>query len=144
MKKKEVRKYLIKDKIKEIIDSINLVGDNLPEDFEDFVSSRLTKDGLYKNVEFAIENIVDICNIMNSDLDLGTPETEDSIIEHLGANKIFSKEIISLIKEMKGFRNILIHKYGEIDDQKAYDNIKEGLKDFEEIIKGIEDFLKRN
>jgi len=45
---------------------------------------------------------------------------------------------------MKGFRNILIHKYGEIDDEKAYENIKEGLKDFEKIIKEIEGFLEKN
>ena len=31
---------------------------------------------------------------------------------------------------MKGFRNILVHKYGEIDDRKAYQDIKNGLEDF--------------
>jgi len=42
---------------------------------------------------------------------------------------------------MKKFRNILVHKYGEIDDKKAYDEINKGLKDFEKIIKEIEKFL---
>ena len=43
---------------------------------------------------------------------------------------------------MKSFRNILVHKYGEIDDKKAFENIKEGIKDFELIVSEIEDFLK--
>jgi len=141
-KKRVVRESLIKDKIKNIIDSINLVGENLPKDFKDFVHSRLIRDGLYKNIEFSIENILDICNILNSDLDLGTPETEDSIIEHLSNNKILNKKVIGKIEEMKKFRNILMHRYGDIDDERAFENIKEGLKDFELFVKEVEKFLK--
>jgi len=44
---------------------------------------------------------------------------------------------------MKKFRNVLVHKYGDIDDKKAYEDIKEGLKDFEHIINEIEKFLKK-
>lgn len=142
--KEKIRKEVIRDKVKEIIDSVNLVGDNLPQDLENFVHSRLIKDGLYKNIEFAIENVIDVCNIINSDLDLGTPETEDSVIEHLKNHKIFSKEVITIITEMKGFRNILIHRYGEIDDKKAFENISDGLKDFGLIIEEVEKFLREH
>ena len=44
---------------------------------------------------------------------------------------------------MKGFRNILVHRYGEIDDDIAYEEIKNGLKDFEEFEKEIESFLEK-
>jgi len=142
MRKKKIRVHIIQDKIKNIIDSVNLVAENLPADFDDFISSRLIRDGIYKNIEFSIENLLDICNIINSDLDLGTPETEDSIIKHLEANKIFNKRIIDLIKDMKGFKNVLVHKYGEINDEEAFENIKEGLKDFELFIKEVEKLLK--
>src|SRR3989338_666493 len=104
-KEKRIRTDLIKDKIKEIIDSVNLVGENLPETIEEFLGSGLIKEGIYKRIEFAIENTLDICNIINSDLDLGTPETEDSIIEHLSINKLFDKKVITIIEEMKRFRN---------------------------------------
>jgi uncharacterized protein YutE (UPF0331/DUF86 family) len=46
------------------------------------------------------------------------------------------------IKEMKSFRNILVHVYGEIEDEIAYEEIKNGLKDFEDFEKEIESFLK--
>jgi len=45
---------------------------------------------------------------------------------------------------MKSFRNILAHKYGEINDEQAFESIKEGLKDFEIFINEIEKFLKKN
>jgi len=142
MNKKIIRKERIKDKEKDIIDSINIVAENFPSEFEDFVSSGITKDGIYKRMEFAIESIMDILNIINSDLDLGTPETEESVIINISQNKIFSKKFIDLVKEMKKFRNILVHKYGKIDDEKAFENIQEGIKDFEVIINEIEVFLK--
>lgn len=34
--------------------------------------------------------------------------------------------------------------YREINDEEAYENIKEGLQDFEKIINEIEEFLKKH
>lgn len=116
----------------------------MPADLEGFLKLGLVKDGIYKKIEFAIENIIDICSIINSDLRLGSPETEDSIFDNLEKNKILNKKALDLIREMKGFRNILVHKYGDIDDERAFETIKEGLKDFEVIIKEIETFLRKN
>ena len=142
-RKNRIRIEIIEDKIKDIIESINLVEDSLPDNFEDFLSSRIIRDGIYKNIEFSIESVIDICNIINSDLDLGTPETEDSIIDNLDKNRVFNKRVVDLIREMKSFRNILVHKYGEINDKQAFETIGEGLKDFELIIKEIKEFLKK-
>jgi uncharacterized protein YutE (UPF0331/DUF86 family) len=40
-------------------------------------------------------------------------------------------------------RKEVLNRYGEIDDEIAYEEIKNGLKDFEEFEKGIENFLKK-
>ncbi len=144
MKTKKLRKDLIKSKIRNIKDSVNIIGDNINKDFKDFLSSGLIKEGIYKKTEFAIECIIDICNIINSDLELGMPESEESIIRNLERKNIFQKDILHLIIQMKKFRNVLIHKYGDIDDEKAFDDIKQGLKDFKLIINEIEKFLKNH
>lgn len=43
---------------------------------------------------------------------------------------------------MKGFRNILVHEYGEVDDRIVYEAVKARLIDFElfkrEIMKTLE------
>ena len=91
MKPKKIREERIKGKIRDIIDSINIVGDNLPTDFEDFVSLGLIKEGIYKKIEFAVESIIDICNIINSDLELGAPESEDHILDHIIEAKVHDK-----------------------------------------------------
>lgn len=139
-----IRKDLIEHKLAEISDNINIISENMPSEFEDFANMGLAKHGLYKKAEFAIQDVIDICSILNSDLNLGMPENEDVLLEHIENKKIFSKDVMSKIKEMKGFRNILVHKYGDIDDKKAFEDISEGLKDFEQIIKEIEKFLEEH
>lgn len=142
IKKKELRKKIIQDKINSVIDSLDFVEQELPNTFEDF-NSRIIRNAIYKEIEFAMQNIIDICAIINSDLRLGAPETEDSIFDHLEKNKIFAKQSMNKIREMKSFRNILVHRYGDIDDKRAFISIKEGLRDFALIINEIEKFLKK-
>jgi len=40
----------------------------------------LIKDGIYKRVEFAVENVFDICAIINTDLVLGVPSDDEDIM----------------------------------------------------------------
>jgi|SRR3989344_4694410 len=138
-----IRRELIEHKLSEISDNVNIVSENMPSKFEDFADMGLSKHGLYKMIEFAIQDVIDICSILNSDLSLGMPENEDILLEHIENKNIFTKNVMSKIKEMKGFRNILVHKYGDIDDRKAFEDVGEGLKDFESFIKEIENFLEK-
>ncbi|HLC78286.1 MAG TPA: DUF86 domain-containing protein [Candidatus Nanoarchaeia archaeon] len=138
---KKLRVEIIKSKIRRIIDLLEIIGENLPERYEDFKKSRITRDAVYKEIETAIECVLDICNIINSDLGLGMPETEESILDNLLRKEVLSKQAVQLIKDMKSFRNILVHKYGEIEDEQAFETIGGGLEDFNKIIIEIEKFL---
>ncbi len=144
IKKRGFRIEEIESKLNDVIESIAVVEENLPEGLGEFLNLGLIKEGIYKKVEFAIESVIDIFNIINSDLRLGVPEMEEDIINNLRKNNILDNKILSLIAEMKKFRNILVHKYGKIDDKKAFEDIKDGLKDFEQIIKEIENFLEKH
>ena len=139
-----MRKEIIRTKLQEIEESINIVKRHLPKKLEDFLELGLIKDGIYKKIEFAIENVIDICNIINSDLRLGIPREEVEVIENLRKNKIISKKLGEKIKGMRGFRNFLVHRYGAIDDRIAFKEIKKGLKDFGNFKKEIEKFLSKS
>ncbi len=144
MKQRELREEIIRAKIRRIEDSVNFVKNNFPDKFKEFEGDRILHTGIYKEIEFAIQNILDICVVINSDLSLGSPETEDTILDHLEKSKTLDKKITDKIRLMKRFRNILIHRYGDIDDKKAFDSINEGFDDFEQIVNEIENFLKKN
>jgi uncharacterized protein YutE (UPF0331/DUF86 family) len=138
-----MREEIIRIKLKDIRDSLEKVKSHLPQTLEEFLDLGLIKDGIYKKVEFMIENVLDICKIINTDLNLGLPKKDVDIIENLVKNEIISKEMGEKIKEMKSFRNILVHRYGEIEDEIAYEEIKNGLKDFEDFEREIEKFLEK-
>jgi uncharacterized protein YutE (UPF0331/DUF86 family) len=44
---------------------------------------------------------------------------------------------------MKGFRNIVVQRYGSIDDKLAFQTLQEHLEDFPDFIQQVEDFLNR-
>jgi uncharacterized protein YutE (UPF0331/DUF86 family) len=142
MKAKQLRATLIRSKLTEIDESVELVREHIPDSFEDFSRLGLVKDGIYKRIEFAIENVFDICAIINSDLMLEMPESEEGIVENLADRGILNKEMLEKIRKMKGFRNIVVHRYGKIDDRIAYSILRTNLDDFYTFTEMIEDFLK--
>ena len=88
-----MRTEIIQIKIKEIEDSLNLIDENLPESFEKFSNLGLIKDGIYKKLEFCIESVFDICAIINTDLKLGIPESDETIIDNLIRNNIIKADM---------------------------------------------------
>ena len=73
-----MRGDLIKIKLKEIDENLKIVGDNLPATLGEFRNLGLIKDGIYKKIEFCIENVLDVCAVLNSDMELGIPSDEDN------------------------------------------------------------------
>jgi uncharacterized protein YutE (UPF0331/DUF86 family) len=137
-----LRTDIIKNKLHVIEESLELVKEHLPKDFQEFKALGLVKDGIYKRIEASIQEIINICSIINSDLKLGIPSNRDDIIVALMDANIISKKMTEKIKQLKGFRNFLVHRYGNINDEVAFEDIKNGISDFalfrEEILK----FLK--
>jgi uncharacterized protein YutE (UPF0331/DUF86 family) len=136
-----MRTEIIRKKIAEIQESLETLRDNLPESLEEFGSLGLVKDGMYKRVEFCIEDVFDICAIINADLKLGIPRSDDDILEILVKKGIFDDEMKKRLKGMKGFRNIIVHRYAGIDDRLSYEFLSEKLVDFEEFIGKITEFI---
>lgn len=137
-----MRTEIIRKKIAEIRESLEILRDNLPERLEEFESLGLVKDGMYKRIEFCIEDVFDICAIINADLKLGIPRSDEDILEILVRKGIFDEGMKAKLKGMKGFRNIIVHRYAGIDDRLSYEFFSEKLTDFDEFIMRINDFIK--
>jgi uncharacterized protein YutE (UPF0331/DUF86 family) len=143
MRQKKIREDIIHIKMREITEGVSLVLEHLPPTVQEFRNMGLVKDGIYKRIEFAVEDVFDICAIINTDLALGVPGEDADILEHLEENRIISKAMHRKIQGMKGFRNIVVHRYGTIDDTLAFQLLKENIGDFFEFTAEIEKLLKR-
>ena len=137
-----LRTDIIKNKLKVIEENLELVKEYLPKTIQKFKALGLVKDGIYKRIEASIQEVINICSIINSDLKLGIPSNRDDIISALMDNNIISKKMTEKIKQLKGFRNFLVHRYGSINDEVAFEDIKNGISDFalfrEEILKFLD------
>jgi uncharacterized protein YutE (UPF0331/DUF86 family) len=143
MKRPHLREDIIRVKITEIRECIDLVRENLPDSLEDFLQLGLIKDGIYKRMEFAIEDVFDICAILNTDFSLGIPEGDEDILDHLAGEGILNPQLLRKIRYMRGFRNIVVHRYGKIDDRLVFSLLNKHLGDFSEFIEEIESILTK-
>ena len=131
-------KRKIKQKIIEIDESLEIIHNNLPNSLEEFTVLGITKDGIYKRLEFIIQNILDCFMLIYKKNKIGIPESVDDVINDLKAKKIFKNKTTNLVKSMKGLRNIIAHRYGKIDDSIVFDLLKNNLDDINLIINEIE------
>lgn len=137
-----MREDLIRTKMKEIKESIESIRDEIPQNFDDFTRLGLVKDGIYKRAEFAVENVFDVCAVLNADLDLGIPEGDENIVDNLVEHGVLEEQWKEKLSTMKGFRNIVVHRYGKIDDRIAFRILNENLGDFYRFVEKIEAFLE--
>ncbi|MHA2296319.1 MAG: type VII toxin-antitoxin system HepT family RNase toxin [Candidatus Hodarchaeales archaeon] len=138
-----LRIELIIKKLEQIKHNISIIRNNLPQRAEEFEKLGLVKDGIYKRVEYSIELVIDICSIINRDLRLGIPNSESDIIDNLVKHEIITPELKDKIRGMKAFRNVIVHRYGRIDDIIAYDMLNENLSDFNDFEKEITNIIKK-
>ncbi|MBI2576791.1 DUF86 domain-containing protein [Candidatus Woesearchaeota archaeon] len=109
-----------------------LQGIELPP-LKEYSASVTTKRACERLLQMLIETLIDMAYILHRMKRLGIPKDDDSIIHELTGKGILDGKTAGLILALKGFRNILVHKYGEVDDELVYENLKEHLDDFESL-----------
>lgn len=72
------------------------------------------------------------------------PKGYPDCFEKLSTAQIITEELGERLKKAASLRNIVIHKYWEIDDHKVFNSVKENIGDFEEFLKQINEFIKKN
>jgi len=54
---------------------------------------------------------------------------------------VIPDSLASRLEELTGFRNLLVHHYGRVDDSIAYRSLRDELGDFYEFLEDIEKFI---
>lgn len=114
----------------------------VPATLEEYERGVAIKRASERLLHIAIEGVIDVCAILVKELKLGVPREEEDFFEKL-SGKVITKETAAKLKDMKRFRNVLVHRYVEIDNAKVYDILKNNLEDFEEFKKEVTGFIKK-
>ena len=135
-------KERILGKISELDNYLRELSQIKPASFEEYRKVEKLRS-CERLLQLSIECLIDICNLFVSGLKLGPPAEEGDLFDKLAQNKIIPKETVLLLKELRAFRNILIHEYAAVDDHIVYEKIKTRLGDFDKIKKIFLIALKR-
>jgi len=130
-------------KFDQIRENIQLIEENLSKNFVEFEKLGIVKDGIYKRYEYSVELVIDILSLINAELKLGIPNGTSDIINQLLKNEILDDVLAGIIRGMNGFRNILVHRYGKLDDKLAYKIIVKNLSDFKIVETQIMNVLRK-
>lgn len=105
---------------------------------KDYAKEALTE----RLFQIALEAVLDIGRMVISMENLPRPEENDEIFEILAEAKIISNDFAKRAFGMGRFRNILVHGYMIVDEEKVFENLKR-LNLFEEFLKFISSYLKK-
>jgi len=136
-------KERILSKIAELKNYLKKIREIVPKNFEEYEEDEIKRRACERLLQISIECVLDVCDMIFSNLKLGIPSKEEDIIEKLEKEKVISKKTSEKLKSMKGTRNILVHKYPYVDDEIIFQILIKELKDFDVFIEEIIKFLEK-
>ena len=88
-------------------------------------------------MQIAIQAALDVASHIVSDDRLGEPESYRVLFELLARHGWVSDALVPVLREMVGFRNILVHGYGEVNLEIVRDIAENRLGDLLDFVSQI-------
>ncbi|MEO0190038.1 MAG: DUF86 domain-containing protein [candidate division WOR-3 bacterium] len=137
-----------KDRIFTRLDMLNeylmILKECSREPFERLKSDKIFRGAVERYFQLAVECVIDIGEILISNLQLRKPEDARDVMDILGEKGIIPDEFAYRFGPITGFRNILVHNYVKIDLELVYKFLTENLEDFNQFARYISQYLLEN
>ncbi len=132
-------------RLKRYRDKINYIVDNI-KDLPIKPNNIFEKRGIFYSIQTAIESVIDLVAMLVKDLGIQVKDDETNIIEIIEKKNI-NPELGKKLRKANGLRNILVHRYNNVDDQIILDSveeIKELLYQWIDIVEEIINAISNN
>ena len=133
---------LVATKISEIQQSLERLDSITSKGRDVFLTDPNLIDSAKYRLITAIEAAISICNHIIARKFKRVPESYSDCFTILHECSVITAELAEKLGNMARFRNMLVHIYWEIDDEKIFDILTSDLVDFENYIKEIVRFLE--
>jgi uncharacterized protein YutE (UPF0331/DUF86 family) len=102
-----------------------------------FMADEMVQAAAERNLQVAIQSVLDICNHAVADMKLEVPDEQKQAFQILASHKLIPKRLAETLTAMTGMRNVLVHEYLEVDLRQLYAIMVGHLGDFEKLIKAV-------
>lgn len=126
----EKRVLSMLDTLDRYLDQLSMIKPSSSEGYDKNLEKKMACERL---LHLLIETTIDTCYLLVKELKLGLPAGDESAIDKL--SDFFSPLLVEKLRGMKRLRNILVHRYKEIVDERVFSVLENNLGDFQ-VFKG--------
>jgi len=132
----------VEARIREVNDAVQMLRELTAKRFEELtVHERLSMRYLLIQL---VEAASSICMHILLSAFNETAEGFPECFARLVVKGIIPEDLASRLSSAARLRNLLVHRYWVINDEKVYKSVKRGLRDFEDFVTHVRGFLKRD
>jgi uncharacterized protein YutE (UPF0331/DUF86 family) len=136
------------DRIRNIVGEINAEFAKLEKikklSKEEFLVSPEKIDSAKYNLIVVMEGAIDICNHIAVKAGGHAPTSYADCFAILEELKVLSPGLSTKLKLMAKFRNLLVHLYWKVDNDRVYDIIKQDISNISEYLKVVDSYLQED
>ena len=139
-----IDKEKISSKVSDIRESIQRLRSISQIGLSEFLKNQDARDIASFRLIVCTEAAIDICLHLSTNLLKKVPEDYASCFGLLASQGIINKELSDHLAQMARFRNLLVHRYWDIDYVRLYNIIAgDDLNDLEEFIRSIRKVIEQ-
>ncbi len=102
----------------------------IPATFTEYLEKGEKRRACERLLQISIQCVIDMCSLVVAGLRLGLPAEEEDLFEKLEVANLVTPQIMRMLRAMRGFRNILVHEYGGVDNTIVFQRATSGVRDF--------------
>jgi len=132
-----VDKDLILAKAGSVKSHLNRVIEKRDVDLDSFIKDIDRQESILFNIQTAVQNCIDIAAHIISEESFGVPGSTTEMLYILGKNGYLDNDLTQKMVKAVGFRNLIVHEYGKIELEQAYEIAQNDINDLNEYLKAI-------
>ncbi len=138
----EIDRELVERRLADIKSTLKELEEIAGRGLETFLSENYIRYAAKYLLITAIEGAFSVCNHIS--VRKGRiPESYSECFRELIALGVIDRELGERLSRMAKFRNILVHQYWRIDDERVFQMIKEDISDLSEFIEEVMRYLEK-
>lgn len=91
----------------------------------------------------AIECCLDVAHHIVASEGFRRPEDFADTFRVLAENKVITRKMLPQFENMARFRNLLVHVYSQVDNERVYEVLQNNLTDFDKFAQAIAKFIRK-
>ena len=135
---------LVKDKLAEIEQYYTTLQPLLAMAARELIEDVHKLRSMERHFQLIVDTALDVNAHIITEMNLPMPDDYQNTFEVLGRHKVMPLEFALRVAPSVGLRNRVVHKYGKVDVKRMVDEVKDGIPQYLEYLKYINDYLQKN